>query len=280
MKLKVEDSFLLSHILKCGQTFRYEELGEEKFSVCSADKRIMIEQKGNIIDVSCSEEEFNSYWRKFFDLDLNYGEVKEKIREIEPKISDYIDKLYGIRILKQEPFEMFITFIISQNNSMYNIKRVVTNICENYGEKKEDEFGVYYAFPSVEALSKVSREEFRELKAGFRDKYLVDAISKINSGEINLNEFYELSTKEGRKKLMTIKGVGRKVADCILLFGYYKMDVFPVDVWIRRALTNLYFEGQKVKDEVLLDKAYEVFGDLSGIAQQYVFYGIIEENKK
>ncbi len=280
MKLKVEDSFLLSHILKCGQTFRYEELGEEKFSVCSADKRIIIEQKGNIIDVSCSEEDFENYWRKFFDLGLNYGEVKEEIRAIEPKISDYIDKLYGIRILKQEPFEMFITFIISQNNSMYNIKRVVNNICEKYGERKEDEFGVYYAFPTVEALSNVSREDFRELKAGFRDKYLVDAIAKINSGEIDLNEFYELSTKEGRKKLMTIKGVGRKVADCILLFGYYKMDVFPVDVWIRRALTNLYFEGQKVKDEVLLDKAYEVFGDLSGIAQQYVFYGIIEENKK
>ncbi len=280
MKIKVEKSFLLSHILKCGQTFRYEEVGEEKFFVIAGTKRVLVSQDGDEVDFSCSEREYKEFWQEYFNLDLNYGDVKKKLAKIEPKIIPYMDELYGIRILKQDSFEMMITFIISQNNSMTNIQKVVNRICEHFGEKFSDDFGDYYCFPSLDAFTKVSKEEFRELKTGFRDKYLVDAISRVASGELDLDGLRTLTTDKARAELMKVKGIGRKVADCILLFGFYRLDVFPIDVWTRRALTRLYYEGEKVKDDTLLDKAYEVFGDYSGIAQQYVFYWIVKENSK
>lgn len=278
MEIKVESSFLLSHILKCGQTFRYEELGEEKFFVIAKDKRVLVSQVGDKVNFSCSEQEFENYWKNYFDLYVSYDEIKSNLIQIEPKIEKYMEELYGIRVLRQDAFEMMITFILSQNNSMTNIKKVVANICDKYGSEMEDEYGTYHAFPTVEQLKDVERESFRQLKTGFRDKYLIDAISRVVSGELDLEVLKSMSTKDARDKLMKVKGIGRKVADCILLFGFYRLDVFPIDVWTRRAITKLYFEDKKVKDTLLLDKTYEIFGDYSGIAQQYIFYGIVQEN--
>ncbi len=279
MKINVEESFLLSHILKCGQTFRYEEMGDEDFFVISKDKRIRVRQVASELELSCDEADFDAYWRNYFDLGLSYTDVKREILDIEPSIKPYMDELYGIRILRQDAFEMLITFILSQNNSMTNIKKVVDNICTKYGNEISDDFGTYHSFPTADMLKNVSKEDFRALKCGFRDKYLVNALEMINSGELDLDKLRHMSTAEARTELMKVKGIGRKVADCILLFGFYRLDVFPIDVWTRRAITKMYFNDEKVKDDLLLDKTYEKFGELSGIAQQYIFYGIVNENK-
>ncbi len=277
MLLVVDDSFLLTDILECGQAFRYERLGEEEYFVIAGGKRLHVKQVGYEVFMSCTDEEFDDFWEEYFDVRTDYTTIQKDLAKIEPKIKDLISAKRGIRILRQDPFEMLITFIISQNKSMVHIKQLVKGICEKYGEKREDEFGFYYSFPTPEALKAVSMDEFRMMKVGFRDKYLFDAVGKVTSGSIDLNALKDMSTEVAREQLTSIKGIGNKVADCILLFGYHKLDVFPVDVWTRRGLTKLYFENEKVTDDALREKAYDVFGQLCGIAQQYIFFGTISK---
>lgn len=276
MELTVEDSFDIKDIMECGQAFRYELLGAGHYDIFAYGKRLRVLQVNNRVTLNCEQLEYDTVWYHYFDMGTDYGAMKSRLIGVDQRMEGYINKKPGIRILRQEAFEMLITFILSQNKAMPQIKQLVARLSEHYGLQREDAYGTFNAFPSPEALAKVSEATFRALKVGFRAPYLVDAIEKVSSGEVNLHSLESLTTEEARNLLMTIKGVGRKVADCVLLFGYHRMDVFPLDVWMRRVVSQLYFDHQKVSDKQMLMFAEEKFGELSGISQQYLFYGTVD----
>lgn len=276
MNIKVDRSYDIKDIMECGQAFRYTRLEDHVYEVIAFGQRIRVKQKRNDVWMSCSELAYQQLWQTYFDLSSDYLRMQEELIKVDHRMAAYIDRKPGIRILRQEAFEMLITFILSQNKSMPQIKQLVARICETYGDVIKDNYGDYYAFPRPEQLSEVEDAEFRSLKVGFRAPYLVDAIGKVVSGEVDLEALNNMTTEDARNSLLTIKGVGRKVSDCVLLFAYHRMDVFPLDVWMKRAVSHLYYQDEKVSDQQMLTFAAEKFGNLSGIAQQYLFYGTVD----
>ncbi len=274
--LKKDSSFDIEHILECGQCFNFEKLGEKYYKITAFAKVLYIKQyEKEVHFFPCTTEEFKKIWTHYFDLDTDYNELKEILRK-DDVLREAIAFGEGIRILNQDHFECLISFIISQNNRIPMIKSVVKNISENYGKKIIDG----YAFPDVETLSKVSDEDLRACKTGFRSKYILDCCNKIVTNEINLKELEELSSEEMMKELLKIKGVGVKVANCTMLFSYGRGDSFPVDVWIKRAMEHFYFNDEEKPKDYIQSFGEEKFGDLSGIAQQYLFNYAIKTNFK
>lgn len=273
--LQVNRDFQIEEIFGCGQAFRYRQLMDGGYEVIAFSKRLRIWQKGDSVTLSCDKEAYEGIWQGYFDMTSDYTHMKGRLIESDSRLSDYIDRKPGIRILRQAPFEMVITFILSQNKSMPQIMQLVERIAETYGTPYEDTNGTFYAFPEPDQLKNVSEEEFRQLKVGFRAPYLIDAIRHINDGRLNLKEVGDMPTASAREALLQVKGIGRKVADCILLFGYHRMEVFPLDVWMKRAMKKLYFQDDKATDRAMLAKAEEIYGDLAGLAQQYIFFGTV-----
>ncbi len=266
--LEKEDWFNLGETLECGQCFNFEKIEDDYYRVNAFGKVVFIRDFETEMHFSpCTEEEFKNVWYNYFDLGRNYNDMQKILMEDEVmKIA--IPYGRGIRILNQDHFECLISFIISQNNRIPMIKNVVRNLSEKYGEEVG---GDYFTFPTVEKLNSLTDEQLRECKTGFRSKYIADCCQKIIDGEIDLIDIESYSSKELQEELMKIKGVGVKVANCVTLFSYGKGDSFPVDVWIKRAVEKLYFDGvEKTKDEIQ-KFGEDKFGDLSGIAQQYIF---------
>ncbi len=262
------ESFDIGQILECGQCFRFFKMEDNKYRIIAMKKLLYIEQLDNIVKFyPCTEEDFNNIWIKYFDLNRNYTNIKNILSqdEIMKKAIEYAP---GIRILNQEPWECLISFIISQNNRIPMIKQVVENISKKYGDFIQDEF---FAFPTLEQLSKATEEELQECKSGFRAKYILNACDMINSGNLFINNFANMETEEVRQNLMSIKGVGPKIADCVLLFSLSRSEVFPTDVWIKRIMQYFYFNKEEVNIKQIHNYAYKKFGDLAGIAQQYLF---------
>ena len=189
---------------------------------------------------------------------LDYVKIREEISASHPVLREAARYAPGIRILRQEPYEALCTFIISQNNNIKRIKGIVQRLCENFGEKLSDG---EFAFPTAEKMSKLTPDDLAPLRAGFRSRYLVDAAQKVYSGEVNLEKCRTCNYEQARGDLMKITGVGVKVADCTLLFGLHRIEAFPVDVWMKRAMAKL-FPGMTAED----------FGEYAGIAQQYIFH--------
>lgn len=214
--------------------------------------------------------------QKYFDLDRDYEKIKFELSNIDEYLKNSIEYGSGIRLLNQDLFETIISFIISANNNIPRIKGIIERISEKYGDKIEAFGKTYYSFPTPKQLSKASVEELRKLGLGFRDVRVFETTRKISSGEFNLEELYGLTTPEAKEKLETLDGVGPKVCDCILLFSDLKrLDVFPIDVWVRRVMNELYIhndEESKVNKKDIQKLADEKFGALQGIAQQYLFY--------
>ena len=190
-------------------------------------------------------------------------------------LRDSINEKYGVRILNQEFHEMLISFIISQNKQIPHIKQLVRRISEEYGEYLGEINGEkYYSFPEVEILGTITEEQFREMKTGFRAPYLADAVEKLSKNVISVVDFQGMDEDDARKKLMEIKGVGEKVANCVMLFGLGYRSAFPIDVWMKRIMETLYFQGKDTKKELIADFAKEMYGEYGGYAQQYLFcYG-------
>ncbi|MBR3599819.1 MAG: DNA-3-methyladenine glycosylase 2 family protein, partial [Lachnospiraceae bacterium] len=219
-----------------------------------------------------SMKEYDCIWKKYFDIETDYGKIKQDILSIDSRLRDAIEAKPGIRILKQDLFETLISFIISQNKQIPHIKQIVHLISERYGNKIELSDGrSVYAFPTVEQLSAVSEEELRECKVGFRAPYIKCAVEMVASGEISKDKLLSMDVSEARQTLMTIKGVGEKVANCVLLFGLGFADTFPVDVWMKRIMEYMYFDGSQDK-KVIEAYAMEKYGALAGYAQQYLFF--------
>lgn len=266
------ESFVISQILECGQCFRFTQIGEENYIIVAYGKILNIYCDGtDIVFKNTTEEEFNNIWYNYFDFGRNYNDIKKKISENDEILQKAVEYAPGIRILNQDRFECLISFIISQNNRIPMIKKVISNISKKYGRYIGSVDGEeYYAFPNPEELIKADEVGLMECKTGFRAKYIIDAVQKVIHGEINLNAD-DMDTETLRKMLMTIKGVGPKVADCTMMFSFGRCETFPTDVWVKRIMSELYFNGREASVKEIHQKAEECFGDYAGYAQQYLF---------
>lgn len=249
----------LAQTLDCGQSFRWTENSDGSFSGVAFGKSVRVALEGeNLFIYNANSEDYKNIWFDYFDLGLDYGKIREDVGKIHPVLNDAAKYAPGIRILRQEPYEALCTFIISQNNNIKRIKGIVQRLCENFGDEIEKDV---FAFPTAEKMAALSAEDLAPLRAGFRNRYLIDAAQKVAGGEVQLEKCRTLEYEEARKELMKITGVGVKVADCTLLFGMHRIEAFPVDVWMKRAMQKLF-----------PDMSPEDFGKYAGIAQQYIFH--------
>lgn len=275
--LIIEDvqDFKIDEVLECGQCFHFTKLGELEYELLAYGRYLrVIQEDKRLVFVNTNMEEYEKVWKNYFDMDTDYADIKKYVIAADDRLTSAVNAKAGIRILKQEFFETLISFIISQNKQIPHIKQIVHTLSEKYGDKHELSDGrCVYSFPTVEQLNKVTEEELRECKVGFRAPYIKDAVTKVYKGEITEDQLKLLSPDEARSKLMTIKGVGEKVANCVLLFGLSMTGAFPVDVWMKRIMENMYFHEDTKKD-VIEKFACDKFGEYSGYAQQYLFcYG-------
>lgn len=257
-------NFDLPQTLDCGQAFRWRCLEGEKWCGVANNHYLELENlyDGTIVLYNTTENEFNNFWKNYFDLERDYSKIIESISQNKIlKTASEFGK--GIRILNQEPWETLCSFIISQNNNIKRIKGIIESFCRLFGEK----IGDYYAFPTADVVTKLTLEDLAPIRSGFRAKYILDAAQKINAKEINLNALCDMAIDDARNELMKIKGVGPKVADCALLFSHKHIEAFPQDVWIKRAMQSL-FGGELPK----------VAKEYAGIVQQYIFF-YARENK-
>lgn len=266
-KIKIEgkEDFNPEHIFECGQIFSYQK--GQHWTIFSKDKKAIVVETEDGFDIITDS---TTYFENFFDLKTNYGEIKTSLSK-HKILQQPIKFGYGIRILKQDLFEMLISFIVSANNNIKRIKMILFKIREKFGLNCKD----YYAFPTRKELLKATEQDFVELGAGYRAKYLFKVLRQIDDN--TLNNWGCLGTEQLRKNLMNLSGVGPKVADCILLFGYGRGDVFPVDTWIHQMYEKFY-EKQENRERIRKNLVAE-FGNLSGFAQQYLFYFMKSEEK-
>ncbi len=276
--LENQNSFNLVHIFECGQCFRWNKQEDKSYVGVIKDAVIRVKEEKNkiIFTGKTNNKDFKTLIRNYFDLDTDYLEYKDKLTKIDNYLKESIEFGNGIRILKQDLWECIISFIISANNNIPRIKKIIEKLSANYGEKIEFEGKTYYTFPSCESLSKATIEDLRMMGLGFRDKRIYNTTKMILNKEIDLEKIRNLNnTNDMRQELLKLDGVGPKVADCILLFSLNRLDVFPIDVWVRRVMNELYIHNEneeKVNKDELQKLAKEKFLGLSGIAQQYLFY--------
>lgn len=250
--------FILSDTLDCGQAFRWSQCGEGVWHGVAFGKYLKLKIEEDTLTLfDTNMQEFEEIWRGYFDLDRNYGEIISVLSENEVlKTASSFGQ--GIRILAQESWEALCSFIISQNNNIPRIKGIIERLCENFGEEIAE--GIY-SFPSAEKIAALKIEDLAVLRSGFRAKYIHDAAKKVASGEIDLEKLKSMDIDLARAELMKIYGVGEKVADCTLLFGLSRIEAFPKDVWIKRAMAKL-FDGELPS----------CAAPYAGIAQQYIFH--------
>lgn len=258
--------FDIKSTLECGQVFRYK-VRDFGYTVYSLEHKADIYCQNDGTKIFTKDKK---YFINYFDFLKDYAKIKTSL-SVYPYLKSAIEYGEGIRILRSDPLEMIIEFIISQNNNIPRIKTIIERICESYGKNMGD----YFAFPTLEQLKTIPLEFFSSIKCGYRDKYLYDTIAVLD--EEFVESIKNLDTESARQKLMTLKGVGRKVADCILLFGYHKTDVFPTDTWIVKVYNKINStnstDAKKISQEFVSQ-----FGDLSGYAQQYLFYQMRENS--
>ncbi len=278
-------NFNIKQILECGQCFRWEKKSELDYIVIAYGRVIEVVQDGDKVTIlNSNKEDFDNIWFTYFDLERDYSKIKEELSKDEI-LKKSVDFGYGIRLLNQDPFELVISFIISARNSIPSIKKTIKKISERWGEKVEYNGEVFYTFPTPQMLKDATEDEIRETGASFRSKYIVDTVARINEdlenneGIYNLDRITSLDDDDCHTALQEFKGVGAKVADCIMLFSMSKYSAFPVDVWVKRAMMHFYNaeEGSLNKIRIF---ARDKFKNLSGFAQQYLFYYARENNIK
>lgn len=269
-----QSDFMLSHIFDCGQCFRFNENADGSYTGTAFGRTIRISQSDDkIILHNTSPEDFNNVWFDYLNLGKDYSAIKKSLTEDGDKVMlAAVEYGSGIRILNQDLWETMISFIISASNNIPRIKKIISLLCENFGDAHEFEGNTYYSFPTPERIAELTLEELSVIRAGFRDKYILNCAKQVVAGEINLDEIKSMPTPQAKKALMNIWGIGNKVSDCILLFGLAREDAFPVDVWIKRVMEYCYFNNEKQDIKVISAFADKKFGKLGGIAQQYLFF--------
>ncbi len=272
--LRNAKSFEPVHIFECGQCFRWNK--EEDGSYTGVIKKSIINVKkiGNDVEFNgICDGNIKEICEEYFSLKTNYEVIKEELSNIDVYLKNSIEYGNGIRILKQDLWETLLSFIISANNNIPRIKTIIERIAKKYGNKIEYKNKIYYTFPMPRMLQNANLEDFRSLGLGFRDIRIYETVQKTLKGEINLEELKQEENSESlRKKLLEIPGVGPKVADCVMLFALNRFDVFPVDVWVKRVISELYFDKKEQPLNIVHEFAEKQYGKLAGLAQQYLFY--------
>lgn len=272
------NTFEPKDIFECGQCFRFNKQEDESYTGVVGNNVINVKKVDNEVHIkSVGQDNLEELVVNYFDLNRDYEQIKDKLSKIDENMEKSISYGKGIRILNQDLWETIISFIISTNNNIPRIKGIIDRMSERYGKKIVFEGKEYYTFPSVDELSKASVEDLRALGLGFRDVRVYETTKMIKNKEVDLEQLKkEKDFNKVRNILLTLPGVGPKVADCILLFSTLKRwKAFPIDVWVRRVMNELYIKNPdetKVKKEEIEKIAYEKFGNLAGIAQQYLFY--------
>lgn len=276
--LKNAKSFELKDIFDCGQCFRWNKESDESYTGVFKQNVINVKKQGQDVYFKgiCSGD-IKNVVTYYFDLERDYENIKKTLSKVDINMKTSIEYGKGIRILNQDLWETIISFIISANNNIPRIKGIIEKLSKTYGNEIIWNNNKYYTFPSVNQLKDVTTKQYRKLGLGFRDIRLYETTQMILNKEIDLEYLKEeKDTLKVREELLKLSGVGPKVADCILLFSELKrFDVFPIDVWVRRVMNDLYIKEEneeKVSKKKIENLAKEKFGNLSGIAQQYLFY--------
>ena len=250
--------FDLARTLDCGQAFRWEQRENGDWHGVAFSKPLTLSQTENgIAFIGTDKADFENIWRRYFDLDRDYDALCRRFSS-DSSLKRAVEECSGIRLLRQEPWEALCSFIISQNNNIPRIKGIIDRLCRLLGENLG---GDDFAFPSAKKVAEAGVDGLAPIRAGFRAKYIIDAAQKVANGEIDFDKIYASGLDEGRDELIKIKGVGEKVAQCTLLYGFGKVDAFPVDVWVKRIMQELYPDGLP-----------ECANGARGIAQQYLFH--------
>ncbi len=267
------ENFNIAQIAESGQCFRMNCLEEGRYSLIAFGRYLELHQvEEDVVEINCSDTEYEEIWKDYFDLDYDYGHLTDTLKNgKDPFLRSAAEYGKGIRILRQDFFEMMISFILSQNKNIPAIKSSVEALCQKYGSRIEGISGRkdgIYAFPTPWQLAKATKEELRELKVGYRDEYILQAAQAVVNGQIDSNKIKSYSYVEAFDALRRIHGIGEKVANCICLYGLHHIEVFPIDVWIKRILEEVYHN----------DFDLQLYQGHAGIIQQYMFYYM--RNKK
>ena len=255
MIIKITDDFNLRKIAYSGQCFRVKELDENTFSFITKASRVTMKYiSDGTYDVTCDQDEWDGIWRDYFDLDTIYSDIRASIPDNDTYMKNAAEIGKGIRILKQDYFEMLISFIISQRKSIPAIKTSVERLCTLYGKNG--------FFPTPESMLNATNEELSSCGLGYRVAYVSEAAKKVALHEVDLNELSLLSDDDLFTELKSFNGIGDKVANCVALFGYHRVGRAPVDTWIKKVIDNSY-NGIN---------PFPTYGSVAGIMQQYMFY--------
>ena len=265
MKIVIDDDFDLYKIAYSGQCFRVRQTDDNAFRFVTKNHCVTICGKDTDYDVSCTADEWNLIWRHYFDLDTDYRKIRDSIPDNDCYLKNAVEIGRGIRILRQDSFEMLISFIISQRKSIPAIKSSVEALCQKYGEPIDDE-GLY-TFPTPESLAKTSESELAQCSLGYRVPYVMQAAQRVSSGVARLDKLSALSDDELIDELKSFYGVGNKVANCVALFSYHRTSLAPVDTWIQKVIDTEYGGINP----------FESYGQYAGVMQQYMFYAAQHE---
>lgn len=260
---KTIEDFDISQICNSGQCFRMRKRDDNTYEVTADDRYLVVSQTGSFCRFYCEEDEFETFWKHYFDLTTDYGEYKKRIDPRDKYLCRAAEFGGGIRILHQDLWEMIVSFLISQQNNIVRIRRCIENISEKYGEKKKDSSGtIFYGFPKAEVLARLGEDDLKECNLGYRSKYVVRTAQSVVNGDISLASVGEMSYKAAKEELLQLFGVGGKVADCICLFALHHLEAFPVDTHINQALQQHYAKGFPKRR----------YKGCEGVMQQYIFY--------
>lgn len=266
-----KDNFSLRQICESGQCFRLKELTVDVYELVAMGRYLRLEQQGEEITFHCDEEEFQSVWRSYFDLDGNYGQMIASVKETDTYLQAAVNYGRGIRILRQDLWEMIVSFIVSQQNNIKRIRRCIALLCERYGVRRETSEGqVYYDFPTPESLAGAELDDLAQCNLGYRNKYIKKAAQSVCLGEVSLEEIRTMPYRSAVEELKKLCGVGDKVAECICLFALHQLDAFPIDTHIKKVLECQYPGGFP----------FDAYAGYAGVIQQYIFYYDLAGEKK
>ncbi len=260
---RVIPDFDLAQIAQSGQCFRFRRLDNARWSLIAGERYIELEQRGETVRFGCPEDEFEAFWREYFDLDADYGRYKAAVAKRDAYLQAAVRAGGGLRILRQDLWETIVCFIISQQNNIARITKCVENLCVLCGEARRNAAGeTYYAFPTAERLAACTPEDLAPVRLGYRAKYICAAARQLAGGEVDLEVVRRMHYADAKAALLRLTGVGVKVAECICLFALHHIDAFPIDTHIRQMLDAHYPQGFPLR-------RYRGF---AGVMQQYAFY--------
>lgn len=269
-------NFNLHDTVTCGQIFRFREESDNSYTVILSDRVVNLKQDGNKLYIDSNRlDNLEDIIRNYFDLDFDYDSINDSFIKIDSNNKKIIDSCIGLKMINEPKLEVVISYILSSNNGVPQIRGALDNISRMFGEKVIFRNEDFYLFPSIDKLKNASVSDFRSCKAGFRDKYLYEFISKVSCSSFNLDLIDSMNSRDALEYLMSNKGIGEKVASCILLFGYHRFDVFPIDTWVKKYMKDKY-NLDKVSDirKFMIDK----YSNNCGLAIQYIFH--YNRNKK